>query len=301
MAFKDRNEAGSRLARALSRYKDTGAVVFALPRGGVVTGSEVAAYLGAPLELVIARKIPHPFSPEYAVGAVTETGEPVWGWSEAELPEEDMWRREQVAAARAEARRRRLKYQGDNSVPDAAGRTAILVDDGLATGLTMVAAVREVAALKPARIVIAVPVAPRHLPPELLEAADEVVVLYVPPGPFGAIGSHYENFEQVSDEEVRQLLGAYRQQTREPLDIAAVNALLATVRRYPVTGGELATKARLLRSPKNVVQFFETIPPRQEFQSKADVMLVSDVTEILEEAEQREPGESLHSYEDPRL
>ena len=297
MIFQDRVTAGKLLALDLSRYKGRAVVVFALPRGGVVLGAEVARYLNAPLDLLIPRKIGHPKSQEYAIGAVTETGQPVWNNSELGSIDET-WRSHQVHLARREAKRRRVKYQRNQRLPDLAGQTAIIVDDGIATGLTMIAAVRDLIKLQPESVVVAVPVAPGDVIRIIAKYVDDVIVLHHPRGHFGAIGAFYKDFPQVGDEEVRGLMDAYRTvPITEPLDLMALNALLATIQHYPVTSTEIAAQAKRLHSPANVVNFFESIPGNVEFEDKTDVMLRSEEAAIVMEDERGEPDERLRSYD----
>lgn len=202
MYFKDRKEAGERLAEALAAtYAGAEGVVYALPRGGVVPGAVIARRLGMPLDLVIARKIGHPHNPEYAIGAVTESGEPVSNRRELAEVGED-WFQRQVELERREARRRREAYLGARAPLSPAGKTAILVDDGIATGLTMEAAIREVQQHDPKRVVVAVPVIPPDTAARLARAVDDVVALDVPADYFGAVGAYYADFPQVSDQEV---------------------------------------------------------------------------------------------------
>lgn len=204
MFFKDRLDAGRKLAQALEPYKDESTVVYALPRGGVVLAAEIARRLGAPLDLIIVRKVGHPFSPEYGIAAVAEDGHTVMNRSEVDSIDRH-WFDERVRLQQQEARRRRELYtQGRTPIP-ATDKVAILVDDGLATGLTMFAAIQEVQHWKPRKIVVAVPVAPPQTVKELKQVADEVIALYVT-SHFGAIGSFYSRFDQVSDEEVIELL-----------------------------------------------------------------------------------------------
>jgi len=206
MVFADRVEAGGRLARALASYRGQDAVVYALPRGGVVVGAEVARVLGCPLDLVSVRKIGHPLSSEYAIAAVTEEGHTVTNPVEVEAVDQE-WFRHEALAQQQEARRRRLLYlRGRPPIP-ATDKVAIVVDDGLATGLTMFAAVGELRKARPRKIVVAVPVAPPDTVRELKKSVDEVVALYMPEM-FGAIGSFYLSFEQVSDAEVIQLMNS---------------------------------------------------------------------------------------------
>lgn len=201
MRYQDRQDAGHRLADALLRYAQMDVVVLALPRGGAVLGAEVARVLGAPLDLVIPRKVGHPGFPEYGVAAVTETGEVVA--NEAEVARLDSaWFARAVADERVEAARRRLRYLGDRPSVPLQGRTVIVVDDGVATGLTMLAALREVRGRGAARVVAAVPVAPADTVARLRREADEVVALQAPNAFAGAVGAYYVRFGQVSDAEV---------------------------------------------------------------------------------------------------
>ncbi len=206
MHFSDRKDAGQRLASALDAYRDRHAVVLALPRGGVPVAYEVARHLNAPLELLLVRKIGLPGQRELAMGAVA-TGNVVIrneeviriaGIDEAEFAAE-------LAREQAELERRRQAYLGDRSPIDVAGRVAIVVDDGIATGSTMRAALKAVAAAKPAEIVLAVPVAPPETVASLKRHADKVVCLQMPPG-FAAIGNYYADFHQLTDDDVRRLM-----------------------------------------------------------------------------------------------
>lgn len=294
MVFQNRQEAGRQLAKKLAHYKGKPAVVYGLPRGGVAVAAEVARYLNAPLDVLVARKIGHPYNREYAIGAVTETSGPVWDEGELAFTSEQ-WREQQVALAKQEAKRRRISYKGDQSEVDATGRTAIVVDDGIATGLTMTAALRQLRHRGQQQVVVAVPVAPRDIPKRILRYSDgQIYVLYSPPGGFGAIGLYYRHFEQVTDEEVRQLLWAYRPQlAEEPLDLAALNAVLGSVTRYPVTNGELLDRAQRQHAPRNVVAFFESIPKDVEYEDKVQVMERAGEVELLMEEERHEPPERL--------
>ncbi|WP_017926081.1 phosphoribosyltransferase [Thioalkalivibrio sp. HL-Eb18] len=213
MRFRDRTDAGRRLAQALDRFRGQPGVVYALPRGGVPLGAEVARHLDMPLDLLIPRKIGHPFHPEYAICAVPEQGERVCNRREEERIDPE-WLEHAEARARAEARRRRELYC-TTPAPDVAGRLAIIVDDGIATGLTMRAAIRDARLRRPSQIVVAIPVAPADTA-ELLEAeVDHVVTLDRPVYYRGSVGSYYESFEQTSDDEVIDLL-ATAHRTRKP-------------------------------------------------------------------------------------
>ncbi len=205
MYFRDRVEAGRRLAAALGKYRDRPGIVYPLPRGGVPLALEIAAALHMPIDLVIPRKIGHPYNPEYAVCAVCETGDPVC--NEEELARLDrQWLAQQLQIERSEARRRRNRYLQGRAPLAAAGKVAILVDDGIATGLTMRAAVGEVKGRGPAQVVVAVPVSPRDTAALLRQEVDELVTLDTPDLYLGAVGAYYEDFSPVSDEQVVALL-----------------------------------------------------------------------------------------------
>jgi predicted phosphoribosyltransferase len=208
MTFANREEAGKRLAAALASYKDQRPVILALPRGGVPVAGEVAASLSAPLDLVLVRKIGVPLRPELAMGAVVE------GTPSVALRNESVIRALGIRNAAfdlvrdrelVEIERRRQAYLGDRPRVDVAGRVVILVDDGIATGMTMRAAARAVAARGPRRLVIAAPVAGAETVAELRREVDEVVCVEEPADLF-AIGYHYADFSQVGDEGVRKIL-----------------------------------------------------------------------------------------------
>jgi predicted phosphoribosyltransferase len=206
MVFADRRDAGRRLAAALQHLRERQPVVIAIPRGGVVVGREVATLLGVPIDVIVPRKLRAPFNPELAIGAVAEGGalyieeETVRGISAYYLQQE-------ISTQRAEIARRVAAYRGARPLIDVAGRTAIVVDDGIATGATMVAALRAVRAARPARLVAAVPVAPPEGLVRLAREADEVVCLTAPVH-FQAVGQFYSDFRQVTDAEVVVLLAS---------------------------------------------------------------------------------------------
>ena len=208
MPFKDRFDAGRQLASALARYKDHRPVVLALPRGGVPVAAEVAAALDAPLDLVLVRKIGVPFQPELAMGAVVDGAAPIIVRNEEiiELAGIDEPTFEAVCAKElGEIERRRKRYLGTRERIELAGRTVILIDDGIATGATTRAALRAIRLREPKRLILAVPVAPTESLKRLREDADEVVCLEDYEF-FGAIGSYYADFRQVSDKEVVDVL-----------------------------------------------------------------------------------------------
>ncbi len=211
MSFVNRTEAGRRLADALEGYGGKDTVVLALPRGGVPVAAEVASCLGAPLDLLIVRKIGVPYQPELAMGAVVDGASPVV------VRNEDVIRRAEITDAEfdrvrdrelAEIERRRARYLAGRQPVEIAGRTVIVVDDGIATGATVRAAIRGLRRKKPSEIVLAVPVAPPDTVAMLETEADRVVCLEQPSF-FQAIGLHYRNFDQVSDEEVIATLAAF--------------------------------------------------------------------------------------------
>jgi len=203
--FKDRQDAGRQLARALREYSDGDSVIYALPRGGVVLGSEIANTLHIPLDLVITRKIGHPSNPEYAICAVSEDGELVCNEVEKAFVNKD-WLKNAVAKEVKEAARRREVYlRGIKHIP-ATNITAIVVDDGVATGLTIKAALQSLRKEKPKKLMVAIPVAPHDTLNELRGSADEVVILEDAKDYLGAVGAYYAYFPQVTDEEVIKLL-----------------------------------------------------------------------------------------------
>ncbi len=204
MRFCDRVEAGKRLAEALKKYKGEDIVVYALPRGGVVLGYEIAKELGSPLDLVITRKIGYPGNEECAVCAVAEDGHMICDQSAEPLLDKE-WLKRQVEKEMLEARRRREVYLKDREPISADGRIAIIVDDGIATGLTILLAIRELRHQNPKRIVVAVPVASVDASERIREEADELVALVVPTY-FQAVGAYYSNFPQLEDEEVIRLM-----------------------------------------------------------------------------------------------
>lgn len=206
--FLDRHEAGRRLAQDLLRYADQKPAVFALPRGGVPIGYEIAKALKAPLDLILVRKIGVPFQPELAAGAVVDGDEP-----EVVLNPEvvqslgltEEFLKEETDRKLAEIEERRRTYLADRKRVDPRGRTAIVADDGIATGATIKAALHAVRRQEPSQLVLAVPVAPPDTIEELRQEADAVHCL-VTPEFFLAIGVFYKNFHQLSDEEVLKLL-----------------------------------------------------------------------------------------------
>jgi putative phosphoribosyl transferase len=209
MLFRDRREAGQRLAQHLMKFKVKHPVVLALPRGGVPVGVEVARALEAPLDLVLVRKIGVPWQPELAIGAIADGEHPELFTDTgliAELGIAPAYLEQAKAAALKEIERRRLAWLGDRRPVEVAGRTSILVDDGIAKGATMEVALRATRQRKPACLVLAVPVAPPGTIAKLRKEADEIVCLDTPEE-FFAVGQFYRRFPQLEDAEVTALLG----------------------------------------------------------------------------------------------
>jgi len=204
--FIDRRHAGQELGRALHRYSGTDPIVLALPRGGVPIGREVASALDAELDVLIVRKLGAPNNPEVAIGAVGEGGAVVLDeQTVVSMHMDDATLERIVTEARREIDRRVDAYRRGRSLPSLAGRTVIIVDDGLATGSTAAAAVEVIKSLGAEHIVLAVPTGSHQAVTLLRDRCDEVVCLEEPPW-FGSVGAQYESFPQVSDEEVLALL-----------------------------------------------------------------------------------------------
>ena len=206
-SFRDRREAGRALVEELASYRDKdGVLVFGLARGGVPVAWEVAAALHAPLDVFLVRKLGVPRWSELAMGALASGGGVVMNdnvVSSLHITDDQV--REVIASETAELARREQAYRGGRPFPDPRGKIVILVDDGIATGASMLAAVRALRAAGPESIVVAVPVGPESTCRELAQEADDVVCVTMPPG-FEAVGQVYADFHQVSDDEVRELL-----------------------------------------------------------------------------------------------
>lgn len=212
MEYASRTAAGRVLAAHLQDAIDPSddVVVLALPRGGVPVAAEVATALGAPLDVIVARKIGAANQPEYAVAAIAEGGAAVIDRAAVRSSRtSEMQLRRTVSAERQELARRVDAYRGDRDPAAVTGRTAVLVDDGLATGLTAIAAVRSLRAREPARLVVAAPVGSESAVAALEREADAVVCPLVPQH-FRAVGEWYVDFDQTSDHEVLALLAAAR-------------------------------------------------------------------------------------------
>ena len=204
--FRDRIDAGQRLADALEERDVDADIALAIPRGGLPLGREVADALGVPLDIIVASKVGAPDNPEYAIGAVASDGS---AWLDERAIERTGATNEYVEREREReaeyAREKAERYRGDRDGPDLAGKTVLVVDDGVATGSTAIAAVRLARAKGAERIVVAVPVGPPSTVDDLEAEADEVVCPLTTPT-FSAVGQFYENFEQVTDEEAMAYL-----------------------------------------------------------------------------------------------
>lgn len=210
--FEDRRDAGRKLAAELEEYRRADGVILALPRGGAVVGFEVAAALQLPMDVFISRKIGAPGNPELAIGAVAEI-DGVWTDRDAMalLGVSEQYVQQEADRQRHEIERRIQLYRQGRPLPPLDGKTVIVVDDGIATGYTMLAALRGIRRANPALLVAAVPVAPQDTLWKVSQEADRAVCLATPE-PFFAVGFHYVSFEQVSDEAVVDLLQRARQQ-----------------------------------------------------------------------------------------
>lgn len=207
MPFKDRHEAGKRLVIALDEYKNNkDVIILAIPRGGLVTGYELAVGLNAPLDIIVTKKIGYPGNPEYAIGAVGPGKEIVLNEQviEAEGISRDYIDNEVKELEKA-IKERYEKYRGKKPLPDLKDKIVIICDDGVATGSTMIAGIHIIKKQKPKKIIVAVPVGPPDTISRLEEEADEVVCLEIPEM-FFAIGAFYEEFLQVEDEEAIEYL-----------------------------------------------------------------------------------------------
>lgn len=201
--FRDRVEAGDRLAEKLVEYRGArDAVVLAIPRGGVVVGARVALALGLPLDVFVVRKIGAPGNPELAAGAVDEDGRVMCN---PQVPVSEEFLRQAAEDARREVVRRLSEYRGDRPEQDLSGKTVILVDDGIATGLTALKAVESIRSKGAARVLLATPVIAQDTAARFEGVADSVVSVMAPTF-FYAVGAFYESFPQTGDAEVKRLL-----------------------------------------------------------------------------------------------
>jgi putative phosphoribosyl transferase len=207
--FEDRKDAGRQLAKKLSSYCDENTLVLGMPRGGVVVAAEVARELKLPLDVIVARKIGAPGQPEFAIGAISGKDievlneDMIHHFSQAEI-------QEIIKRERKEMSRRVRLYTGGSQLPDIEGRTVIVVDDGIATGLTALATVKAVKKMKPKRLILAAGVCAADSVEHLKKEVDDVICVASPKS-FYAVGMWYKHFDQTTDEEVMQALKNYRE------------------------------------------------------------------------------------------
>ncbi len=205
--FRDRRDAGRGLAARLLPLASQSPIVVGLPRGGIPVADEVATALNAPLEVLVVRKIGAPHNPEYGIGAIAEDGLRVFDAEALAVLGIDGGVLESIVARESEELRRRVAaYRGDRPLPELKGRTVVVVDDGVATGVTDTAALRTIRHRAPRHLVLAVPVCAPDSAARLREEADEVICLIEPPLLYG-VGQWYRDFSQVSDDEVLSALG----------------------------------------------------------------------------------------------
>ncbi len=199
--FTDRSVAGQQLAALLQQHQHRNPVVVALPRGGVIVGREIALVLGCPLDITISRKLGHPMNPEYAIGAISEHSQVVGNRHEWESVDQ-AWLSRTIEEQKREIDRRRQLYLKGKAPVELTDKTVIIVDDGIATGSTMMVAIHEIKLQKPERIIVAVPVAPKEEAAVIRKQVDAVVAVAVPDYFLGAVGAYYRHFQQTSDGEV---------------------------------------------------------------------------------------------------
>lgn len=216
MIFRDRKEGGEKLVPKLAKYKeDPNTIVIGLPRGGVVTAFEVAKGLHLPLDVVCPRKIGAPFNPELAIGAITETGEGIFHQDLiGHLGISRKYIEQEIEKEKLVAQRRLTLFRKNRSKVSLKGKNVIIVDDGLATGATMQAAIKSIRSEGAKKIIVAIPVAPPDTYEKIKEEVDEIVALDTPLY-FAAVGQFYEDFTGTEDEEVVQLLQLATQTSNE--------------------------------------------------------------------------------------
>ena len=210
MYFQNRLDAGEKLTQLLEKYQGQEVVVYALPRGGVVVAEPIAKFLKAPLDFVLAHKIGHPRQPEYAIAAISESGHMVGNPSELAALDEN-WLEIAKQHEMQEIKRKRSFYLQDRAEIPVKGKIAIVVDDGIATGLTMQAGILELKEKKPKKIVVAVPVSPRATADLIAAQVDDFISVIIPEeyAFLGAVGAYYRQFNQVEDDEVIAILSSY--------------------------------------------------------------------------------------------
>lgn len=223
--FLNRQDAGLQLGKLLEKkYKGQNAVVFALPRGGIVLAKEIADLLNAPLSLILAHKLGHPYHSEYAVAAISESGHIVGNEDELRALGKS-WLESEKKRQMDEIKRKRSLYLGDKKDPPLEDKIAIIVDDGIATGLTMQAGILELKDKHPQKIIAAVPVSPKSTAEHIQTMVDDFVGIIVPEDYefLGAVGAYYRDFSQVEDEEVQEILEEKCQTNRKRMNHGKIN------------------------------------------------------------------------------
>ncbi len=205
--FQNRKEAGLRLAEKLTKYSsEKDVIIIALPRGGVVVGAEIAQKIGAPLDVIVTRKIGYPGQPEFAIGAIAENGKlEINDFIVKKHGIPQSYIEEEINRQKAEIERRVITYRGGGKPPSVKDKTVLLVDDGVATGFTMIAAIRALHEEGIKKLVVAIPLSPEDTFQKLKTLVDEIICLEIPEF-FLAIGNFYYEFEQLTDEEVKELI-----------------------------------------------------------------------------------------------
>lgn len=200
--FVDRKDAGEKLSIALEKFKDENPIVLAIPRGGIVTAYETIKKFGLQWDLIIPRKIGAPHNKEIAIGAISLDGTYLFNEKYIDvLNISEEYIKEEIFEQTEEIKRRLIKYKGNENFPDVKNRTVIIIDDGIATGFTIQAAIESIKKHDAKKIILAVPVAPQDVISLLEKIVDEVICLLIP-YEFYAVGLHYKSFEQTTDEEV---------------------------------------------------------------------------------------------------
>ena len=205
MKFENRKDAGLRLAGALEKFKSEEPLVFALTKGGLVLAAEIAGKLDAPLDMIFVKKIGHPENSEFAICAMADDGPPVCTPDEIQMVS-SKWLDKEIGKGRREIRKRREKYFGAVTSPNVEGKTVIIVDDGIDTGLSVRAGILEMKERKPKKLIVAIPVVPAPTAEIIKAMVDELVSLMIDPHYLGTVGLHYHHFDLVDDEKVVTLL-----------------------------------------------------------------------------------------------
>lgn len=203
MRFKNRVDAGNQLAQKILNRRPDQTIVVALPRGGVPLGLEISNAHGILFDVVLAKKLVHPLQREFAIGAVSENGEPILN---EEIDVDEKWIEEDTARVRMEIKRRRDQYNQFLTQHSLSGKDVIIVDDGIATGMTMFAAIESVKNQNPNRILVAVPIIPNDTNRILESMVDEVIAIEVPIHFKGTVSAYYQDFSQITDEDFENMI-----------------------------------------------------------------------------------------------